>query len=135
MDTDLHRIIYSTQLLNIDHIQYFIYQILKGLNYIHSANVLHRDIKVCLYTISLTLSIIIHHQHLHLSTQPSNILLKTNCDLKVLHDIYLSLNMNLNLVYGMLRCIAPYHDVVNLNHNHTKYRSVTSVFLGVLKLI
>lgn len=59
METDLHRIIYSKQGLSIDHIQYFIYQILRGLKYIHSANVLHRDLK------------------------PSNLLLKSNCDLKI----------------------------------------------------
>jgi mitogen-activated protein kinase 1/3 len=59
METDLHRIIYSKQALTIDHIQYFIYQILRGLKYIHSANVLHRDLK------------------------PSNLLLKSNCDLKI----------------------------------------------------
>ena len=59
METDLHRIIYSRQSLTIDHIQYFIYQILRGLKYIHSANVLHRDLK------------------------PSNLLLNSNCDLKI----------------------------------------------------
>lgn len=40
-------------------LQYFLYQILRGLKYIHSANVLHRDLK------------------------PSNLLLNANCDLKV----------------------------------------------------
>ncbi|RVW74738.1 Mitogen-activated protein kinase-like D5 [Vitis vinifera] len=39
--------------------QYFLYQILRGLKYIHSANVLHRDLK------------------------PSNLLLNANCDLKI----------------------------------------------------
>ncbi|KAG5561003.1 hypothetical protein RHGRI_004131 [Rhododendron griersonianum] len=38
---------------------YFLYQILRGLKYIHSANVLHRDLK------------------------PSNLLLNANCDLKI----------------------------------------------------
>jgi serine/threonine protein kinase len=59
METDLHRIIYSKQPLTLEHIQYFIYQILRGLKYIHSANVIHRDLK------------------------PSNILVNGNCDLKI----------------------------------------------------
>lgn len=45
MDTDLRSIIRSQQELSDSNIQYFIYQILRGLKYIHSANVLHRDIK------------------------------------------------------------------------------------------
>mmetsp|Transcript_3029 Transcript_3029/g.4626 ORF Transcript_3029/g.4626 Transcript_3029/m.4626 type:complete len:417 (-) Transcript_3029:254-1504(-) len=59
METDLHRIIYSRQPLTIDHVQYFVYQILRGLKYIHSANVIHRDLK------------------------PSNLLVNANCDLKI----------------------------------------------------
>jgi len=49
----------KTQKLSNDHVCYFLYQILRGLKYIHSANVLHRDLK------------------------PSNLLLNTTCDLKV----------------------------------------------------
>jgi len=59
METDLHRIIYSKQKLSIDHAQYFIYQVLRGLKYIHSCRVLHRDLK------------------------PSNLLVNSNCDLKI----------------------------------------------------
>ncbi|XAR55087.1 Mitogen-activated protein kinase [Bertholletia excelsa] len=64
MDTDLHHIIRSDQPLNDDHCQvsensYFLYQLLRGLKYVHSANVLHRDLK------------------------PSNLLLNANCDLKI----------------------------------------------------
>lgn len=59
MDTDLHQIIRSAQPLSDEHCQYFIYQILRGLKYVHSANVLHRDLK------------------------PSNLLLNANCDLKI----------------------------------------------------
>ncbi len=39
--------------------QYFLYQLLRGLKYIHSANVLHRDLK------------------------PSNLLVNANCELKI----------------------------------------------------
>ncbi|CAI5500542.1 unnamed protein product [Closterium sp. Naga37s-1] len=59
MDTDLHQIIQSGQILSEEHCQYFLYQLLRGLKYIHSASVLHRDLK------------------------PSNLLLSANCDLKI----------------------------------------------------
>ncbi|GFZ20545.1 protein kinase superfamily protein [Actinidia rufa] len=54
MDTDLHQIIRSSQALTDDHCQ-----LLRGLKYVHSANVLHRDLK------------------------PSNLLLNASCDLKI----------------------------------------------------
>ena len=59
METDLHRVIYSRQELSDDHIQYFIYQILRGVLFMHSAGVIHRDLK------------------------PANILANKNCDLKI----------------------------------------------------
>lgn len=59
MDTDLHQIIHSDQQLTDDHCQYFLYQLLRGLKYVHSASVLHRDLK------------------------PSNLLLNASCDLKI----------------------------------------------------
>lgn len=59
MDTDLNQIIRSDQPLNDDHGQYFLYQILRGLKYVHSANVLHRDLK------------------------PGNLFVNVNCDLKI----------------------------------------------------
>ena len=45
MDTDLSRIIKSSQFMSTDQIQFITYQIFAGLNYIHSANVIHRDLK------------------------------------------------------------------------------------------
>lgn len=44
MDTDLHKVIYSSQPLLDDHVQFFVYQILRGLKFLHSAHVLHRDL-------------------------------------------------------------------------------------------
>ena len=58
METDLHKLL-KTQSISNEHVCYFLYQILRGLKFIHSANVLHRDLK------------------------PSNLLLNTNCDLKI----------------------------------------------------
>nr|APS85776.1 extracellular regulated MAP kinase 1 [Paracyclopina nana] len=58
MECDLHKLLRS-QKLSDDHTCYFAYQILRGLKYIHSANVLHRDLK------------------------PSNILVNSNCDLRI----------------------------------------------------
>lgn len=44
METDLATIIKSEQVLTDEHIQFFLYQILRGLKYIHSASVAHRDL-------------------------------------------------------------------------------------------
>jgi mitogen-activated protein kinase 1/3 len=59
METDLKAILKSGQEITESHVQYFIYQILRGLDCIHKADVIHRDLT------------------------PSNILLNTNCDLKI----------------------------------------------------
>ncbi|KAJ3303559.1 Mitogen-activated protein kinase [Kappamyces sp. JEL0829] len=59
MEADLHQIIRSEQPLSDAHYQYFIYQICRGLKYIHSANVLHRDLK------------------------PGNLLVNADCELKI----------------------------------------------------
>jgi serine/threonine protein kinase len=58
MEADLHQIIRSGQTLTDAHFQYFMYQILRGLKYIHTANVLHRDLK------------------------PGNLLVNADCELK-----------------------------------------------------
>ena len=59
LETDLYSILKSKQPLSDEHAQYFIYQILRALKYLHSAGAVHRDIK------------------------PSNILVNGNCDISI----------------------------------------------------
>lgn len=46
VDTDLYKVIGSPQYLTDEHIKLFLYQMLIGLKYVHSAHVIHRDMKV-----------------------------------------------------------------------------------------
>lgn len=59
LDTDLNTVIRSKQKMSEEHLKYFIYQVLRGLKFLHSANVMHRDLK------------------------PANLLVNINCDLRL----------------------------------------------------
>ncbi|XP_044484230.1 mitogen-activated protein kinase 15 isoform X1 [Mangifera indica] len=59
MESDLHQVIKANDDLTPEHYQFFLYQLLRGLKYIHTANVFHRDLK------------------------PKNILANADCKLKI----------------------------------------------------
>lgn len=59
METDLHQVIKANDDLTHDHHQFFLYQLLRGLKFVHSARVFHRDLK------------------------PKNILANSDCKLKI----------------------------------------------------
>ncbi|CAN6893293.1 hypothetical protein Bca4012_074222 [Brassica carinata] len=59
MESDLHQVIKANDDLTKEHHQFFLYQMLRALKYMHTANVYHRDLK------------------------PKNILANANCKLKV----------------------------------------------------
>ncbi|ESQ48504.1 hypothetical protein EUTSA_v10020339mg [Eutrema salsugineum] len=59
MESDLHQVIKANDDLTREHHQFFLYQMLRALKYMHTANVYHRDLK------------------------PKNILANANCKLKV----------------------------------------------------
>ncbi|XP_066306669.1 mitogen-activated protein kinase 16-like isoform X1 [Miscanthus floridulus] len=45
MESDLHQVIKANDDLTPEHHQFFLYQLLRGMKYIHAANVFHRDLK------------------------------------------------------------------------------------------
>lgn len=59
MESDLHKIIQSKQPLDLRHVARFMFQLFRGLQYLHDNGVLHRDLK------------------------PANLLVNSKCELKI----------------------------------------------------
>ena len=59
VETDLQKLIHSDQPFSNDHVQYFLYQLLCGVKYIHSGHVIHRDLK------------------------PANVLVNSDCSMRI----------------------------------------------------
>lgn len=59
MPTDLSRLLRSKTVLHEQHLQFFMFQLLRGLHFVHAANVMHRDLN------------------------PNNILVNNDCQLRI----------------------------------------------------
>ena len=79
-ESDLARIIESPQQLTTPHVKYFLYQLLRGLKYAHSAHVLHRCVRGAVPAVACKLiSRPLHPPSSDL--KPQNILVCSNCEL------------------------------------------------------
>lgn len=82
METDLHAVIRANILEDI-HKQYVIYQVLKALKFMHSADLVHRDLKVRRRPSGPARVPEAHAQPVLRGAQPSNLLLNEECHMKV----------------------------------------------------
>ncbi|KAG8734978.1 hypothetical protein FRC10_011142 [Ceratobasidium sp. 414] len=76
MEADLHQIVRSGQPLSNAHVQYFVYQILRAMKYVHSAGVIHRDLKPGELALKLKFG------YLELASK-GNLLVNADCELKI----------------------------------------------------
>ncbi|XP_029358175.1 mitogen-activated protein kinase 14B isoform X1 [Echeneis naucrates] len=91
MGADLNNIV-KCQKLTDDHVQFLIYQILRGLKYIHSADIIHRDLK------------------------PSNLAVNEDCELKVRNGPSLTMLIILWKVFIVKFCLLAYFCLCSKRH-------------------
>ena len=105
MDSDLQKIIASKQELSDEHYQFILYQILRALYFLHSANIIHRDFK------------------------PSNVLINEDCTIK-LCDFGMSRGVQEENILLTEYVVTRYYrapEVMLSSHHYSKKIDVWSV--------
>ena len=105
MDSDLQKIIASKQELSDEHYQFILYQVLRALYFLHSANIIHRDFK------------------------PSNVLINEDCTVK-LCDFGMSRGIKEENILLTEYVVTRYYrapEVMLSSHHYTKKIDVWSV--------
>ena len=113
MDSDLQKIIASKQELSDEHHQFILYQILRALYFLHSANIIHRDFK------------------------PSNVLINEDCTVK-LCDFGMSRGIKEENVLLTEYVVTRYYrapEVMLSSHHYTKKIDVWSVGCAFAELL
>jgi mitogen-activated protein kinase 1/3 len=114
MDSDLQKIIASKQELSDEHYQFILYQILRALYFLHSANIIHRDFK------------------------PSNVLINEDCTVK-LCDFGMSRAIqeeeNISLTEYVVARYYRAPEVMLSSHHYSKKIDVWSVGCAFAELL
>lgn len=113
MDSDLQKIIASKQELSDEHYQFILYQMLRALYFLHSANIIHRDFK------------------------PSNVLINEDCTVK-LCDFGMSRGIKEENVLLTEYVVTRYYrapEVMLSSHHYTKKIDVWSVGCAFAELL
>jgi mitogen-activated protein kinase 1/3 len=113
MDSDLQKIISSKQELTDEHYQFILYQILRAIYYLHSANIIHRDFK------------------------PSNVLINEDCTIKIC-DFGMSRNLkedDLTLTEYVVTRFYRAPEIMLNSHHYSKKIDVWSVACTFAELV
>ena len=113
MDSDLQKIIASKQELSDEHYQFILYQMLRALYFLHSANIIHRDFK------------------------PSNVLINEDCTVK-LCDFGMSRGIKEENILLTEYVVTRYYrapEVMLSSHHYSKKIDVWSVGCAFVELL